>query len=245
MSSGLGDAESATAENPSLDVQSATGSDAVYAHAARAPLLYQRVRIHGLGAKPELNGRYGKAVEFEQETGEYSVVLDGSEEPVAIKAANLTQPVGRSAELTGAMQSAEARMERAPLVGENRGRATTQKAVDSITQQVEASMRAGRTGPRGPDQEIKMLKAALAADPTQPSAWFNLAICYKGKGMRLEGVCAMDRAIVNLIRAAEPGAVKLAGPEDELVLTQQICLFLREGGDLLEEAVRGQSQSHS
>jgi ankyrin repeat protein len=40
------------------------------------PLLGSRVIINGLVAKPELNGRTGMAVRFDDDTGRYSVELD-------------------------------------------------------------------------------------------------------------------------------------------------------------------------
>eukprot|EP00900_Chrysochromulina_parva_P005440 jgi/Chrpa1/14898/Chrysochromulina_OHIO_Genome00018542-RA len=50
------------------------------AAAAAAPqqqLLRRRVVLHGLSARPELNGRAGVAVSFDPSTGRYGVQLDG------------------------------------------------------------------------------------------------------------------------------------------------------------------------
>jgi hypothetical protein len=65
------------------------------AAAAAAPqqqLLRRRVVLHGLSARPELNGRAGVAVSFDPSTGRYGVQLDGSggrAEKVALRPANL------------------------------------------------------------------------------------------------------------------------------------------------------------
>ena len=60
--------------------------------ATHAPLLRRRVLLHGLSARPELNGRTGVAVSFDPNTGRYGVQLDGSggrAEKVALRPANL------------------------------------------------------------------------------------------------------------------------------------------------------------
>eukprot|EP00966_Prymnesium_polylepis_P176861 4095697-Prymnesium_polylepis.1 len=41
------------------------------------PLLHDRVRIDGLSARPELNGRRGTARSFDEKTGRYVVELEG------------------------------------------------------------------------------------------------------------------------------------------------------------------------
>ena len=47
--------------------------------AAAAPYLGKQVKIHGLQAKPELNGRVGLAASYDDATGRYNVQLsDGS-----------------------------------------------------------------------------------------------------------------------------------------------------------------------
>jgi hypothetical protein len=59
-------------------------------HALRAPLLYSRVRIDGLVARPDLNGTFGKAVGYIKEKARYKVVLEGREEALSLKAVNLS-----------------------------------------------------------------------------------------------------------------------------------------------------------
>ena len=53
------------------------------------PLLGSRVVINGLVAKPELNGRTGTAVRFDDDKRRYSVELDGISSSVMIKPCNL------------------------------------------------------------------------------------------------------------------------------------------------------------
>jgi hypothetical protein len=53
------------------------------------PLLGRRVVINGLVAKPELNGRTGTAVSFDDAKGRYSVELDNTSSSLMIKPCNL------------------------------------------------------------------------------------------------------------------------------------------------------------
>jgi hypothetical protein len=53
------------------------------------PLLGRRVVINGLVAKPELNGRTGTAVSFDDAKGRYSVELDDTSSSFMIKPCNL------------------------------------------------------------------------------------------------------------------------------------------------------------
>jgi len=53
------------------------------------PLLGRRVVINGLVAKPELNGRTGTVVRFDDDKGRYSVELDGTSSSFMIKPLNL------------------------------------------------------------------------------------------------------------------------------------------------------------
>jgi hypothetical protein len=54
------------------------------------PLLGRRVVVNGLVAKPELNGRTGKAMTFDYDKGRYYVELDDTSSlPVMIKPYNL------------------------------------------------------------------------------------------------------------------------------------------------------------
>jgi hypothetical protein len=54
-----------------------------------APLSGKRVEMHGLLARPDLNGRTGDATQFSSESGRYTVVVEGGSETVALKPANL------------------------------------------------------------------------------------------------------------------------------------------------------------
>lgn len=230
------------------------------------PLLYARVRIDGLNAKPEYNGRYGKAITFVEETGRYGVRLEGgqTDEVIALKAANLTlansvdeggEPCAHCGKLGAALRCrvcfsvsfcdescatkgapAHKGECKAPPIGPMRGVTHTVEGVESMTQHLEASMRAGAAG--SADQEIRMLKQAVAADPMQPSAWFNLAMAYKDKGARREAVGAMDRAVFSLLAVSEPGAVELP-PGGMAQIEEMMTNFVGKGGKLLEEASHG------
>ena len=57
------------------------------------PLLGRRVVINGLVAKPELNGRTGTAVRFDDDKGRYSVELDDTSSSLLIKPCNLLPTV--------------------------------------------------------------------------------------------------------------------------------------------------------
>jgi hypothetical protein len=87
-----------------VDLQTNTGANALQlaedqGHAGIAtlirnrkqetPLLGRRVVINGLVAKPELNGRTGTAVSFDDDKGRYSVELDGTSSSLLIKPCNL------------------------------------------------------------------------------------------------------------------------------------------------------------
>jgi len=56
---------------------------------AVTPLLGMRVAINGLVAKPELNGRTGRAVRFDDDEGRYWVELDDTSSSCMIKPCNL------------------------------------------------------------------------------------------------------------------------------------------------------------
>ena len=55
------------------------------------PLLGRRVVINGLVAKPELNGRTGTAVSFDDDKGRYSVELGDTSSSLMIKPCNLRE----------------------------------------------------------------------------------------------------------------------------------------------------------
>ena len=46
------------------------------AHAGAPPLLKRRVLIHGLGARPELNGEKALAMHFDEAAGRYALILE-------------------------------------------------------------------------------------------------------------------------------------------------------------------------
>jgi hypothetical protein len=56
------------------------------------PQVGRRVVIHGLVAKPELNGRTGTALSFDDDKGRYSVALDDASSSLMIKPCNLCLP---------------------------------------------------------------------------------------------------------------------------------------------------------
>ena len=57
------------------------------------PLLFRRVVINGLVTKPELNGRVGTALSFDDDKGRYSVELDQTSTSFMIKPCNLVLTV--------------------------------------------------------------------------------------------------------------------------------------------------------
>jgi ankyrin repeat protein len=57
------------------------------------PIVGRRVLIVGLVAKPELNGRTGTALSFDDDKGRYSVKLDESSSSMLIKPCNLLPQV--------------------------------------------------------------------------------------------------------------------------------------------------------
>ena len=63
------------------------------AAAAASKLSGRRVRICGLAARPELNGRCGVARRFDVGKGRYEVVVEGEEEPLLLKPASLQDVV--------------------------------------------------------------------------------------------------------------------------------------------------------
>ena len=61
------------------------------------------VRIEGLKAKPELNGRLGRVQAYSTDKGRYAVMLDDNAAPMAVKAGNLTR-VGSTETENGSVQ---------------------------------------------------------------------------------------------------------------------------------------------
>ena len=64
----------------------------------RLPLLGRRVVMDGLLGKPELNGRTGMAVSFDDDKGRYSVEVSGTSSSLMIKPSNLSPAVCRASE---------------------------------------------------------------------------------------------------------------------------------------------------
>ena len=62
--------------------------------AAPELLIGRTVQLHGLSAKPELNGLVGVCERFDKATGRYGVRLEGHENLQALKAANLNLAQG-------------------------------------------------------------------------------------------------------------------------------------------------------
>ena len=58
-------------------------------HGVGGTLSGRRVRIAGLKGRPELNGRCGVAAHFDAAKGRYAVTVEGEEEAVLLKPANL------------------------------------------------------------------------------------------------------------------------------------------------------------
>ena len=66
----------------------------------------QRVRLHSLQAKPELNGMEGTVVSFDTSSGRLGVQLSGHEKPIALRPANLTVFTVEEAEKPARQQEA-------------------------------------------------------------------------------------------------------------------------------------------
>ena len=57
---------------------------------AAAPLIGRRVRVEGLAARPELNGRCGEATAYDATRERYCVAVEGEPSPVLLRPDNLT-----------------------------------------------------------------------------------------------------------------------------------------------------------
>ena len=68
----------------------AAAAAAVDAAAAAAPLIGRRVRVEGLAARPELNGRCGEATAYDATRERYCVAVEGEPSPVLLRPDNLT-----------------------------------------------------------------------------------------------------------------------------------------------------------
>ena len=56
---------------------------------AAAPLIGRRVRVEGLAARPELNGRCGEARAYDAARGRYTVAVEGEPSPLLLRSDNL------------------------------------------------------------------------------------------------------------------------------------------------------------
>jgi len=73
-----------------VDLQTNNGATATLIRNRKqeTPLLGRRVVINGLVTKPELNGRTGTVVTFDDDKGRYSVELDDTSSSLMIKPCN-------------------------------------------------------------------------------------------------------------------------------------------------------------
>ncbi len=83
---------------------------------APTPLLGKRVKIEGLVATPELNGRHGRASHFSDEKGRYVVQLEGQgpsgESSFLIKASNLREAAPSQEEIILTLTESELQLQR-------------------------------------------------------------------------------------------------------------------------------------
>ena len=94
------------------------------AAAPDAPLVNEKVHLHGLTAKPSLNGTYGTALSFDQLTGRYAVRLDAGGARIALKPANLRKATDATrAGAGGGEAGAKAAPPRKPLPSEAQAKA--------------------------------------------------------------------------------------------------------------------------
>ena len=68
-------------------VQKAKANGGASAHTD--PLIGRRVQLHGLSARPELNGLLGVCERFDKDKGRYGVRVPGHEDLLALKPANV------------------------------------------------------------------------------------------------------------------------------------------------------------
>jgi hypothetical protein len=116
------------------------------------------VRIDGLAARPELNGRCGVARRFDVAKGRYEVVVEGEAEPLLLKPANLltlhaavSEEVATGSAAESAAESAaqvaaaeEAREAAAGSRGELRGEAAREAAARAAVAAKVAAARAAQ-----------------------------------------------------------------------------------------------------
>lgn len=235
-----------------------------------APMLYQRVKISGLKAKPELNGAFGKCVTWSDERGRYAVQLEGVKEAIALKPENLAAAAadeGSSACLHCGSATAATRCTRcfsvwycseacrklgwaahgphcvAPPIAEHTGsKEMSHEQHAKIEKHMQAAIDAGRSGSASAAaQEIKMLKQSAAADPHQPATWFNLAQAYRSQGSKAEAVEAMAKAVFYMLQVLEPGKIDPNMPGVKEMLEKFPVDMCISAAQLLEDAVVGRS----
>lgn len=200
----------------------------------RTPLLYQRVRIDGLAAKPEFNGCYGKCISWNEEKGRYGVALEGRKDRLSLKSANLTA--------VSATDGMKHRAGSASLPATEMGKEMSETQHAELQAHLEAAVAAGRGGTAAAkEQEIQMLLQAAAADEHQPMPWFNLAMAYKERGSKREAVEAMDKAVFFTVESSRPGVVDLSDPQMRRAFEEIQTQVVTSGAQLLDEAIVGRA----
>ena len=206
------------------------------------PLLFARVRIDGLKSRPELNGTFGKAVNYVEASGRYGVALESGKETIALKPTNLSAATAEDGNTCDNSPLP-------PLVPpiEGHARATSSNSRDDAHYDgLDAHARAAKdmvasgAVKAGSDQEIAMYKQELAADPTQAGPWFNLALAYQARGSKKEAIQAMDRAAHYTILMSQPGAVEM-NDEFRAQLAQLQVAVIERGARLMLEALKGRA----
>lgn len=233
-------------------------------------MLYQRVMISGLKAKPEHNGAFGKCITWSDEKGRYTVQLEGVKGAIALKPANLAAAgadEGLSACLHCGAATAATRCTRcfavwycgeecrtlgwaahgptcaAPPIAEHNGsKEMSHEQHAKIETHMQAAIDAGRGGSASSvAQEIKMLRQSAAADPHQPATWLNLAQAYKGQGAKAEAVECMAKAVFYMLQVLEPGTVDRDMPGAKEMLEKFPVELCTAAAQLMEDAVVGRS----
>ena len=235
-----------------------------------APMLYQRVKISGLKAKPELNDAFGKCITWSEEKGRYAVQIEGVKEAIALKPANLTiasSDEGSSVCLHCGSATAATRCTRCfaawycgeecrklgwaahgptcvppPIAEHNGSKEMSHEQHAKIEKHLQAAIDAGRGGKASSAaQEIKMLKQSAVADPHQPATWLNLAQAYRSQGAKAEAVESMAKAVFYMIQVLEPGKVDLAMPGAKEMVEKFPVDMCIAAAKLMEDAVVGRS----
>jgi hypothetical protein len=126
--------------------------------AADTPLLGKKVAIHGLVAKPELNGLEGRAFSYDDAKGRYGVRIDSRE--VSIKPQNLTEVEERLAE--GSKKGD-------PLTAFQKDIADKINACPNRGEEIWVFRRAGYDKTENPDNELAVIRGG--GDFIAPLDW--------------------------------------------------------------------------